>query len=285
MGSPPTVPDDSSQPHQSQHAINMKTKTIQISALAALAACVITAPSAKAAGFAYANGDLLVGFRQTGNNTSDYVIDLTKLSASWGVNTLRDATGTVTLNLGASLGTDFATAFGSATPSNVTWGLLGSEGSGSANGDPFRTYYLSEPTGGTTPASTSAQSTQINNIGGIAGQYGPGVSGAVSSGSILSDATNGLTSYTNSWTLRLNGNLGNAQLNPIETGLASTLDLWKLPQGSSTQSDIGTVSFNNATDTLTFNPTPAVPEPATALFGCVGLAVLAVGRRRKARTA
>ena len=234
-----------------------------------------------ATGFTYANGRPLVGFRQTGNNTSDFVIDVSQINSNWTVYNLRDATGTVTLNLGANLGTDFTTAFGSATPSNVTWGLAGSEGAGSSNGDPFRTYYLSEPTGGTIPVSTTAHSTQINAIGGIAGQYRSLTTGALAHGTILTDGTNGLSAYANSWSTRLTGNLDNAQLNPIETSLSGTLDLWRLPQGSNTQIDIGTVSFNSATDTLTFNPTPAVPEAATALFGCVLLAVVAVNRRRK----
>ena len=51
----------------------------------AVAASLLPAPSAIATGFAFINGDLLLGFRQSGNNTSDYVIDLSRISSNWTV--------------------------------------------------------------------------------------------------------------------------------------------------------------------------------------------------------
>jgi hypothetical protein len=260
----------------------MTLKLTQFSALAALAACALSVPAAKATGFSLANGDILLGFRQSGNNASDYVIDITKLSAAWNTVGLKAATSPMTLSLGTALDTDFGTAFGSATPSGLLFSVLGYNGTGTFSGDGFRTYYLAEPIGGTVPNTSTAQSTQITAISGLAGNYGGLSTGAISSGTIFTPGGSGLSSIQNSLTSRIASNLGNNQLSPIETAEGTTLELFRLPQSSTTPgTDLGTLSFDNALNTLTFTPLP-VPEPSTAFFGVLALGTIIARRHRKA---
>jgi hypothetical protein len=258
----------------------MNINTIKISALAALAVSVLTAPSAMAQGFSVSEGDILVGFTQSTNPNTDYVIDLTKLDSTWSGLGFKAGTADATLTIGPALAADLTTAFGSSNPANLSWGLIGT--SGSPGNDGRLTIYLSEPTGATPPVATSAQATQNTAITSIANLYGPLANAAVSSGGIYTNS-NGLASQANSFTTRINQALGNStDLTPIITSTSNTLDLYRLPNtNNGVVTDMGTISFNAATDSFTYSTMAPIPEPATALFGCAMLGAVVVARRRK----
>jgi hypothetical protein len=77
--------------------------------------------------------------------------------------------------------------------------------------------------------------------------------------------------------------LGNpTALPPIVTSTSNTLDLYRLPNSNTlAATDMGTISFNAATDTFTYSTMSPIPEPATALFGCAMLGAVVLARRRK----
>src|SRR5258707_569543 len=111
----------------------MKMKKLVTAALLALASLSLLSQSAKAATLTYNDGDLLLGFRQSGA-TQDYLVDVGTFSSL-------PTTGSLTLSLG-TLSTDLTAAFGSTwyTAGTVKWSVFGILGTG--NG----TMYMGNPT-------------------------------------------------------------------------------------------------------------------------------------------
>jgi hypothetical protein len=246
---------------------DMTTSTSKFFLLVSAAAAIFSAtPSANAA-LAYTGGDLLLGFRRDGA-TFDYVIDLGAASS------FRDASSPFTLSL-AGLNTDLTSAFGSnwKTLGDVLWGIVGTPGPSSINGDAANLVYISEPVG-TNPLSSSAQSTVRVNIQALSNLYDPIASQGVARGSL-----NGNIGNSVSWTTKMAGVFGaSGNLSPIEAPLQSSLDLYRLPNSSDQAliTNEGRFSFNFTDATITFTPTP---EPTGAALLCLSVGSLAGVRR------
>ena len=255
----------------------MKPSKHQLSALIALGAIIIAAPSAKAV-LSYASDDLFIGFHQTGNTTKEYEINIGQAS------TYRDATTPITLSLNTvSFAADMQAAFGTGwrTSGDVFWGVAGTTQNTAQGSDPIRLLYASEPTGSTAPAASSSQSGPAGNIISFKNNWQTnGIEGSVGNSATL-DPTALSTSWTNS-VGNAAGPFGTGALNPLEALLATKLDLFRMPQTTTGQpvTNEGTFSINFGANTISF--APQVPEPSSAVLAGVGL-LFWIGRCRYRR--
>ena len=253
----------------------MTIQTLKYSALAAVAATLLT-PAANAA-LTYSTDDLFLGFRQSGNTTTDYVINVGQASA------FRDATSTFTLSL-PGLATDLSNTFGANWASTVTWGVVGTtqNTATTAPDNLTRLLYSSEPVG-TTPTASSSQSGPANSIIAMKNYW---QSLTATQGTVPNSAI-GDPNNAGSWTARVSTSFGSpGVLNTIESAVNSNLDLFRIPQTTSGQpaTNEGFFSLNTGAGTVSFNVTP-VPEPSTLLFGCALVGALGLNRRRVAAIA
>jgi hypothetical protein len=245
----------------------MNLGTLKTTALATLVVAAFSAPSARAA-LTYTTDDLFLAFRQAGNNTTDYVVNIGQASI------YRDATSSIPLNL-TGLSADLTTAFGSLT--GLSWGVVGTTQNDNSRPAPdnlIRLIYTSEPIG-SSPTASNAQSGPSNNINTFKNFWLTGTEGTVVNSAFES------ASDANSWNTRVAASFGSpAVLNTIEDSLTNNIDLFRVPQTSSGQvvTNEGYFSFNAGA--VTFVPLVPAPEPSTAFFGCAMVGAICLLRRR-----
>lgn len=245
---------------------------------AALAIAAIAAPVAHAA-FSYVSGDLFLGFRQIGNNTSDFLVNIGNGQTYRQAN---DPLSPITLtlsNLSSTLDTIFNTTSGGwATNSNVRWGIFGTTQNDASGPDATaRTLYVSEPVGSAAPlnGSSAAQNVPASNMIAVKNYYQSLTESAVVNGSV------GTPANANSFTTRTSGTpFAFSNISPVIAPITTNLELFRLPTNvNGPTTDEGTFSISG--NTLTFTP---VPEPSTYAFmflGTVGFAYIAVRYFRK----
>lgn len=251
----------------------MTLRTIKLTTLAALAVASFATPSQAA--LTHTNGDLFVGFREIGNTTNDYLINLGT------ANQFRDAVTPINITL-TNFATDASAAFGGSwATDNILWGFVGANANtGASAGNPGRTLFLSEPIG-TTPIASSSQSGQTLKYNDLKNDWLAQTQSAVTNASI--GAPGDANSWTNNIVARLNNPIG---LTPIETSFATALDLFRVTQTNNPGPNVtneGQFTFNKGTGVLTFTPfgfAAPVPEPSTALFGALALGSMVIRRRR-----
>jgi|GEM_PF-3615753 len=246
-------------------------------ALLALAGLAFTTPNAKAA-LTYVPGDLYLNFRQVGNTTADFSLNIGNASF------FRDATLPQTLtftNLDSLLQTTFGLNW--RTDSNVLWGVVGTN-QNVLNTDPIRTLYVGKPAVSSDPFDSipppnGPNAVSANNIVSMLSYY----TGNQNSESIVLGGVVGSPGNANSWTTRVANSLSNAPLGILETEVTNAigLDLFRTPTTASGQPVTFEGRFNlGAGDTITFSPT-VVPEPSTyALLAIGGVALFGLRRLR-----
>jgi len=268
----------------------------------ALVLAAVLGTSAQAQSVSYTEGDLLIGFDQTGA-ADNYVVDLGPVSQ------FINATGSLTFDLSTS---DLANTFGGSSWSSnsqtnlVQWGVIGA-GDRTSNitvgSDTIQKntlfYTMGELNPGTqsTPPTEGTNSAQNSINGNITPNFANGTGGfngtTPTVGSTLSlQAINQTSGATNSWSYELTSKadfgIGSNIQQPL-TGSAtgptdSVLDLYELtPTNASTPAPtalLGTLSLASS-GVLTFN-TGAVPEPSSYALVGVGAMFLFWRLRRKA---
>jgi hypothetical protein len=247
-----------------------------LSAFLALTTFALALPSAQAA-LNYSPDDLFLGFRQTGNTTRDYVINIGQASA------FRDASTPFTLSLNlVAFNNEMTAAFGASwkTSGDISWGVVGTTQNTATGSDPIRLLYISEPLG-TTPTASSSQSGPANAI--IAFKNNWQTTGTETS--ISNSATEDPT-QPSSWAGSISAAppFGSNSLSPIEDTLGNGLELFRIPQTTTGQpvTDEGRFNINLTTGAITFTP-QAVPEPTTTALFCVALGSCAGLRRLRRR--
>ncbi len=266
----------------------MMFKTKKAIFLLAAAGLALASTAVNAATTAYTSGDLILGFRQTGN-TSSLLVNLGQAGG------YRDGTTTGALSLG-NLGADLTSLFGAGWSSDATvfWGVVGTPGAASFNGDAANTLYASKPesTYGVQAdayerLASATQGTARSAIVSMANAYA-GQTSTVNSNVALVQ----LNSASNSWSSFNPGGTSFSYFSGLEgnfgSGVASSaLDLFRMTpdslasvnygtyEGSFTINNSGTVSFSTSTPGV-------VPEPSRVLFAGIGLGTLLLRRRRPA---
>lgn len=246
----------------------MKLRNLNFTALAALATLALSTVASQAA-ISYSSGDVFLGFRQSTNSSSDFVVDIGPGSA------FRNGTvSSFTLN---NLNSTLSGLFGSgwATDSTVTFGLIGTTQNVANAGDPTRVLYVSEPIGNPAPIQSSNQSTQAANIIGFKNYYQSLPESAVS------NATVGNPGNSQSFTTFVGTGFASNNLIPIEGNVGGGLELYRVPQtASGPVTDLGQLTYAGG-DSFTFTSMTAVPEPSTAGLGGLLVLGLAFCRHRK----
>lgn len=244
-----------------------------------LALAAITLAAAAPAGAAvvsFSQGDLLMGFHASGGTGAGqtYVVDIGSAA------TYRDATGTLTIDLG-NIGADLSSVYGANwyTRTDLQWGVAGSPSNvDTVNGDPSRTLYASRADSSvgwqiTSATNRSAASTRMQ---GLATAFASYESTANSSHAVIQDDT-----APNGWRSYMSGSGTSttdfSSFSDIEGTPAQTLSLFRL-----TDSNPGSLEgyFTlSSSGQLTFT---AVPEASSALIAGLGSLLLVVRRRRNA---
>ncbi len=275
-------------------------------ALLALAGAALVPPSAKAATVTtvYTQGDLLLGFHQSGT-TNDLLVDIgpasnyinatSAFTISFGV---IPGTSTSVTNLSADLAAVFGSSWASNTQTNlVQWGIAGDTDhftDGATFGLPKNTLFLTQA-----EATPGVQSTPLQRFKtGTAGTL-DGTLNSLATGSFgFSNSTSTVNStvatiqpiaQSNSWVSFNPGSNAfgtgyNIEQLPAGTNIGPTnsvLDLYQL-QPNTVNGGNGTYLGNFTLDSggkLTFTPTP---EPST--FAMIGLGVLFLATRRTRAT-
>jgi hypothetical protein len=268
-------------------------KRIRITAaVMALVLAAVFGTSAQAQSVTYTEGDLLIGFDQTGA-ANNYVVDLGQISQ------FINATGPLTFNLSTS---DLTNTFGSSWASNsqtnlVQWGVIGA-GDRTSNitsgSDTIQKNTLFYAVGELTPGTQSTPPTEGTNSaqniinGNITANFANGSGGfngtTPTAGSTLSlQAINQVSGAVNSWSYEISTKtdfgIGSNIQQPLSgsaTGPTnSVLDLYTLTptNASVTQPTtyLGDLSLGSS-GVLTFTNAGAVPEPSS--YALVGLGVL-----------
>lgn len=254
-------------------------------ALAVLVATGVSLSSVTAAPVTYSAGDLLMGFRKTGE-TESYIINLGSASS------FRDATSS--LSNFRDIGGDLIALFGSgwATDPGVSWSIA-TVISSTLDDDPSRTIYLSLGGNGSTSQSTAnAVFGSSTNRNGAVNQ----INGFQSSVSIL-EGTEDSGGYgalqanaaTNSWFSASHvqdGSDWTAGFNTESTftnGVAGTsLDLYRFG-GVNALSTSGLTGTYEGTFTIDSNGQisfSTVPEPSTYVLVALAGAFVMIMRRR-----
>jgi len=217
-----------------------------------------------AATTSYAAGDLLLGFRQAGNN-SDYLVNIGQASLYTGASSAR------TLTIG-NIANDLSAVFGSGWDSDTTvfWSVSGTNHLTVTNGgnDPARTLYASRiSTGaGTTPWNCAfSLSTADAKMASMATAYKSKTSTANSNyglvqNNVSTSSNNAYASYQPGGVNVGAGNLSFGYFNPsVEASsdggiTTTTLNLYRVPEGSANPGTlVGSFTINSA-GTVTFNP-------------------------------
>ena len=276
----------------------MNIQKIGTTALLALAG-VLLAPTHSNAALAYADGDLILGFRGA---TQSYEVNIGQASS------LLSATGPVTLSIG-NIKADLDVLFpGWATSSSILWSLSGTKAVSGGVFTTARTTFASRAqnvAGGVlgTQDSTAwprrsltGQGTPTNEMVELAAKFAVGSNGTQIESTNSSFALIQSNSETNSYRSYMpGGDLGNSTSSAaykefaggIEAnfGLGADnayLDLYDIRAGTNgTPSDfIGNVSIDGTSGAVTFTP-EGVPEPTTVASLGAGLALLITRRRRQ----
>ena len=281
--------------------LNFKT-----TALLALAGLALTSQVAKAT-VAYADGDLLLGFRDSsGTSTSALLVDIGQAGY------YRDLTSNVfSLSSVGNLNADLTTAFGSgwATNTNIQWGLVGRVSSNlgityGSTTDALNTLYASkgEATFGTTGtgfarAASGTQGTPGAKITTMANNFNNDLIGwtaGVNPNAIIEPTSGNSQNWASynpgtssfSYFNGLQGSFAGDQNSNV--GLAnSALDLFRMAPGSGTGTYEGTFTLTSTGNVNFGSAGPAVaavPEPGRAVLLALGAASLVL-RRRRARNA
>jgi hypothetical protein len=273
----------------------MKLTKLTKIALLALAGLALVTTDAKAV-VTFNQGDLILGFRQTGNAE----VVLVNIGAA---TTYSAATSNISIPTFANLDTDLKAVFGNnwATDGSIYWGIASARPSvGSTSGtDVNKTIYLSkaEPTLGTQAAdftlSNTTRGTLATRITGVASQFtttsspGPYTPFADSGGYAFRQSTSDFTgSNWNDFAPTGFGSGQNIEGNDA-AGIDNTaLDLFRVSgsgtgintatyEGTFTLSSTGVLSYSNTV--------PAVaPEPSRALLLGAALGAMVLRRRRVA---
>ncbi len=245
------------------------------------------------AALSYNLGDIYLGFRQIGNTTADFAVNLGPATQ------FRDALAPITLtltNLNSVLSN--VNVFGAnwATDANIRWGLVGTnQNNQDINGDPVtndptRTLYTTKATGGAAPTSgsLSAQAVPANNIVALFNYYsnnnGPGGNGV---GTLTESAVNngsvGSPGNANSVSTRYAASFSFSNISPVEAQFTTSngLDLYLIAP-STTASKEGNFVFNPANNQLTFTPT-SVPEPSSIVLAGLALGGFGLLLRKRSK--
>ena len=274
----------------------MNIQKIGTTALLALAG-VLLAPTHSNAALAYADGDLILGFRGA---TQSYEVNIGQASS------LLSATGPVTLSIG-NIKADLDTLFpGWATSSSVLWSLSGTKAvsggifTGARNLFASRAQDVAGGVLGTQDSnawnrgSLTGQGTPTNEMVELATKFAAGSNGtqieSTNSTFALIQANSEINSYRS---YMPGGDTGNSTASSaykyfnggIEAnfGLGVTgsyLDLYDIRTGTGASDFIGNVSIDASSGAVTFTP-EGVPEPTTVASLGAGLALLISRRRRQ----
>jgi hypothetical protein len=262
----------------------MMFKTKKAISLLAAAGMALASTAVNAATTAYTNGDIFLGFRQTGNSNS-LLINIGQAGG------YRDGTTTGALSLG-NLGADLNAWYGGtgwASDATVFWGVVGTIQS-SINGDTASTLYASKPESvfgtpetGYARANVTTQNIARSNIVSMSSAYAGQTSTANSNVALLQS-----NSATNSWASWNPGGQSFSYFSGMEgnfgSGVASAaLDLFRMPTGTGTGTYEGTFTIDNSGVVSFGTSAPgAVPEPSRVSFAGMGRGALLLRRRRPA---
>ena len=236
--------------------------------------------SSHAAPLTATNGDLLLGIEDaSGTENMDLVINL-------GLYTNGVIPSSFTpVNISSDLSQVFGTNWASNASLNLQYGIYGFNRGNN-------TITMSQAS--TTPAGQSAQqletsyANQNDTFGNLLVEYNSGVTATLSGGGTTTNGVFMLSADTSYWSSYAGINAGSvfddSNINPIETSLGSSVDMYNNPLGSS--SLLGT--YLNYQMLLSssgiISEVAAVPEPSTyLLLGVGGVMLLVVSRRRMAK--
>lgn len=289
----------------------MKLKTSLLFTAVSVAGILLAAPPAQAQTLtSYSDGDLFIGFRQTGT-TNTLVVNIGSAAQFIPTSLGGTAEGSFNVTFGlipntatpvSNINADLSTVFGNdwATASTpVQLGIIGwSSGffdDVPVNGLVSRSIFLSKAR--TNPAVQTTPSASYN-LDGASGNFGSFLDG-VGNGSYLNQLSTansdaafiGLAAQSNNWNQRIgaNGSFGLGSSRSIEGATSAVFDLYLSPYDGSTLVDettyLGSFTLSN-TGVLTYTTAGTVPEPST--FGLValsGTALLVLRRRQQAKSA
>ena len=274
----------------------MKITNLTKIAFLALAGLALVATDAKAV-VTYNQGDLILGFRQTGNSE----VVLVNIGAATAYSA---ATTNIAIPTFANLGADLAAVFGVgwAADPDIYWGIASARPSvGSTDAtDVNKTIYLSKAE---SPLETQAAGFSLNNttrgtlatrITGVGAQFtttsapGPYIPFADSGGyAFRQSVTDFAGSNWNDFAPTGFGSGQNIEGNDLAGIDGTVLDLFRVSgsgtgtnaatyEGSFSISSAGVLSYSNTV------PTSAAPEPSRALLLGAALGAMVLRRRRVA---
>lgn len=268
----------------------MNIKKAFTTACLATAGLMLIGQSAHAS-LSYTDGDLFLGFRQTGA-TNDYLLDLGQpdlfVNATPGSTIVLNTTISGFGDIGADLSS--ASVFGSNwyTAGNVYFAVVGGNQLGLNNDPSVNTLYSTNPSETPwTPKSDLVQGSTTTKIGSLGAHYVLGTSTANSDlGEIqLASAQNSYAYFQPNG----QGSISFGTWNPTNEGLVgTTLYLNQIVANDDGNTSINLGTIDVASDgTVTFTAAGAVPEPSTyALLGAgaafVGFLVYRRNRALKA---
>ena len=275
----------------------MITNSTFAATILAFAGAAALLPSTANAVIVYNDGDLILGFRASGNQgaTTDYLIDLGSASS------IVNSTSPITFSIG-NIGADLTTIFGGwSTRPDVFWSVSGVQKS-AGNGFLANTIFATRSdtvdgplgTNTTTPWSrpssfgAGAPALKVQALGTKYGGADAGQSESIVVPGALIQATSVASSYAfYQANVGSNGAAAFAQFsdpNGIEGNFASgpftgsgVLDLYQVVPGSGASAFKGNFTIDNL-GAVTFTPTP---EPTAAIGLALGATVLASLRRRR----
>ncbi len=262
--------------------------------------CGAFSASSLRAAMTYTQGDLLLVFRQTGNNQT-YMVDLGSAT------TFRDATNTINLGI-TGIAADLSGAFGSTwyTDGTVFASIVGGNnqttalpGDGTGGTLPYynKSIYVSKSGTGSlsdTPFNTLAQSTVANMANTIGVTLGNVFAAGTATGNnsvgtfIPTSTANDYTDLIPPTTANYFGGLtASTEVNPNGTFdlyriLANTNGATDAPSGNGVSQYQGAFTISSG-GAVSFAPqVSAVPEPSRVILMGLGLSGLLLRRRRKA---